>query len=243
MKTVLITGASRGIGRACAHIFAQNGYSVAIHYNKSEASALSLQQELCSIGCDCDLFSADIADRDQVFDMTAQVIARFGRLDVLVANAGIAQQKLFTDITEHDWRTMLDVNLGGVFYSCQAALPHMINQKSGKIVTVSSIWGLCGASCEVHYSAAKGGVIALTKALAQEVAPSGITVNCVAPGVTATDMCAGFSEQDLAALAESTPLGRLGTAADIAKSIYFLCSSSADFITGQVISPNGGIVI
>ena len=166
-----------------------------------------------------------------------------GRVDVLVSNAGIAQQKLFTDITPEEWQRMLDVNLTGAFNLCQLALPGMIRRKAGRILTVSSMWGQTGGSCEVHYSAAKAGLIGLTKALAKEEGPSGITVNCVAPGVIDTDMMASFTAEDKAALAEETPVGRLGTAEEVAKLLLYLAGEDAGYITGQVFGVNGGLVI
>lgn len=175
--------------------------------------------------------------------MFAQIERLYGGVDILINNAGVAQQKLFTDITAEDWAAMIGVNLTGVFHCTQAALPYMIRQKRGSIVNVSSIWGLCGASCEVHYSAAKAGVIGLTKALAKELGPSHITVNCVAPGVIDTEMNGGLDSEALAALAEETPLGRIGTAEEVAESVWFLAGGGAPFLTGQVIQPNGGIVI
>jgi 3-oxoacyl-[acyl-carrier protein] reductase len=175
--------------------------------------------------------------------MVQRVIDVFGRIDVLVNNAGIAQSKMFTDLTADDWDAMFDVNVKGAFHCCQSVLPGMISRKSGCILNVSSIWGLVGASCETHYSAAKAAVIGLTKALAKELGPSGIRVNAVAPGVIDTDMIAGLDDETREALKEETPLCRLGTAEDVAQTIRFLTSDSAGFITGQVISPNGGFVI
>ena len=166
-----------------------------------------------------------------------------GRVDVLVSNAGIAQQKLFTDITPEEWQHMLDVNLTGAFNLCQLVLPGMIRRKAGRILTVSSMWGQTGGSCEVHYSAAKAGLIGLTKALAKEEGPSGITVNCVAPGVIDTDMMAAFTAEDKAALAEETPVGRLGSADEVAKLLLYLAGEDAGYITGQVFGVNGGLVI
>jgi 3-oxoacyl-[acyl-carrier protein] reductase len=166
-----------------------------------------------------------------------------GRVDVLVCNAGIAQQKLFTDITPEEWQRMLDVNLSGAFHLCQLALPGMIRRKAGRILTVSSMWGQTGGSCEVHYSAAKAGLIGLTKALAKEEGPSGITVNCVAPGVIDTDMMAAFTAEDKAALAEETPVGRLGSADEVAQLLVFLAGESTGYITGLVFGVNGGLVI
>ena len=218
-RTVLITGSSRGIGAAAARRFAQEGWGVGLHCHTDLARAQALAQELRALG------------------------GQVGHLDVLVCNAGLARQELFTDISLDSWRQMLGVNLDGVFHCCQAALPHMISRKAGKIITLSSMWGQVGASCEVAYSAAKAGVIGLTRALAKEVGPSGITVNCVAPGVIDTAMNGALSPETRAALAEETPLERLGTPEDVAQAIWFLASPAGDFFTGQVLAPNGGFII
>ena len=239
-NTVLITGASRGIGRACALAFAKAGYRVAVHYNHSAAQAETLVQQLRETGCDAACFRADIADSAQVNELVQQATAFLGHIDVLVCSAGIALQQLFTDTTDLQWRELMGADLDGVFYACRGVLPGMIARGSGRIITVSSVWGVQGASCEVAYSAAKAGVIGLTKALAKEVGPSGITVNCVAPGVIDTDMCACFDADTKAALAEETPLGRLGTPENVAESILFLASPAAGFITGQVLGVDGG---
>ncbi len=241
--TALITGASRGIGRACALAFAKEGYCVAANYRTHEKEALSLREEIRAMGSVCEVFHADVADRAQVDDMVRGIQDVFGRVDVLVNNAGIAQQKLFSDITDGDWQRMFDVNVKGMFHCAQAVLPMMIGAKRGRIVNVSSIWGMAGASCEVHYSASKAAVIGFTKALAKEVGPSGIQVNCVAPGVVDTDMNALLDEGAREALREETPLGCIGTPDDIAQTILFLASEKAKFITGQILSPNGGLVI
>lgn len=242
-KTVVITGASRGIGSECARLFARSGYNVVINYNNSEERATALCQELCSNGFSAVAIKADVSDSAQASALIDNTVKLFGGIDVLVNNAGIGEQRLITDVTDEIWDKMLGVNLSGVFYCTRQALPHMINKKSGRIINISSIWGICGASCEVHYSAAKAGVIGFTKALAKEVGPSGITVNCVAPGVIETEMNKALSKDDLDALREETPVGRLGTTADIAKAVLFLSEDSGSFITGQVISPNGGFVI
>ena len=240
MKTILITGASSGIGSATAILFAQKGYRVVINYYHSEESAKILCDSLNSSGYECMAVRADVSDRAQVDAMFAEVKERFGGVDILINNAGIASQKLFTDISQAEWDRMLAVNLTGVFNCCQAALPYMIRKKMGNIVNVSSVWGQTGASCEVHYSAAKAGVIGFTKALAKELGPSNIRVNCVAPGVISTRMNSNLSIQDLSQLTEETPLGRIGDAGEIARTIYFLTSSYSSFITGQVIGANGG---
>lgn len=239
-RTVLISGGDRGIGAAAARAFWQAGYKVAILYHTNEAAARALVNGL---GCDCCAVRCDVASYEACAAAFRVVERSFGPVDVLVSNAGIAQQKLFTDITPAEWQRMLDVNLTGAFNLCQAALPGMIRRKWGRILTVSSMWGQTGGSCEVHYSAAKAGLIGLTKALAKEEGPSGITVNCVAPGVIETDMMAGFSAQDKAALAEETPVGRLGTPAEVAALLVYLAGEQTAFITGQVFGVNGGLVI
>lgn len=242
-KTVLVTGASHGIGRAAAEAFAVDGCRVAVNYKSSEAEALELVEKLRSGGCDAEAFHADVAEREQVKSMFQKITARFGTVDILVNNAGIAQEKLFSDITETDWDTMMNVHVKGMFHCCQLALPRMIHRKAGKIINISSIWGLVGGSCEVHYSTAKAAVIGFTRALAKEVGPSNIQVNCVAPGIINTRMNQRLNEEEREALREETPLQRFGTPAEVANAILFLASDKADFITGQVLSPNGGFVI
>ncbi len=242
-KTVLITGASRGIGRSTAISFASKGFQVALNYYADTAAAEKTAEIVRSFGVFAEVFRADVSNSAAVSAMVQEVVERFGSIDVLVCNAGIAQQRVFQDITDEEWSRMIGVHLGGTFYCCRAVLPQMIQRKEGRIITLSSMWGVTGGSCEVHYSAAKAGIIGLTKALAKEVGPSGITVNCVAPGVVETDMCADYDEQTLEALRQEAPLGRLGTSQDVADAIEFLASDKAGFITGQVLSPNGGIVI
>ncbi len=240
MSAALITGASRGIGRAIARALAGNGYDIAVNYLSGEAQASALVSELSALGVNAACFRADVSKADEVTAMTEAVKKRFGIIDALVNNAGIANQALLTDVTDEQWARMLSVNLTGVFNCCRAVLPDMINKKSGKILNIASIWGQAGASMEVPYSAAKAGVIGLTKALAKEVAPSGITVNCVCPGVIKTDMLDGFSGDDLAALTEEIPLGRLGTPEDVAKAVAYLLSPAAGYVTGQILGINGG---
>ena len=238
MKTALVTGGSRGIGAAVARRLAADGYRVAVNYHFARAQAESLAEELGGIAV-----QADVSDSAQVQKMVDTVLEKFCQLDILVCNAGVAWQGLLQDMRDEEWRKVLGTDLDGVFFCCRAVLPHMIGQKSGKIVTMSSMWGQVGASCEAAYSAAKAGVIGLTRALAKEVGPSGISLNCVAPGVIDTEMNQKLGPEALAELAEETPLGRLGTAADIAGCVSFLCSPAADFVTGQVLSANGGLVI
>lgn len=238
-RCVLISGGDRGIGAAAARAFYAAGYRVAVLYHRNADAAAALEKQLPGVlAVQCDVASR--ASCELAFRTVEQAL---GRVDVLVSNAGIAQQKLFTDITPEEWQRMLDVNLSGAFHLCQLALPGMIRRKAGRILTVSSMWGQTGGSCEVHYSAAKAGLIGLTKALAKEEGPSGITVNCVAPGVIDTDMMAAFTAEDKAALAEETPVGRLGTAEEVAKLLVFLAGEDAGYITGQVFGVNGGLVI
>lgn len=243
--TVLVTGGSRGIGAATVLAFAKAGYQVAFTWHSHPHAArrvVDAVQEAVP-GLPCLSIMADSSDSHAVQKAVEQTSRELGGPQVLVCNAGIAQQKLFTDLTDEDWRHMMSVDLDGVFYACRAVLPGMIHRKYGRILCVSSMWGQTGGSCEVHYSAAKAGVIGLCRALAKEEGPSGITVNCVAPGVIDTDMMASFSEEDRAALAEETPVGRLGTAEEIARTLVFLASPEAGYITGQVIGQNGGLVI
>ncbi len=242
-KTVLVTGSSKGIGRATAELFAENNYNVMINYLHSEKEACSLVTLLEKQGHSVMAFKADVSKREQVEAMVACCISHFGSIDILVNNAGIAQQKLFSDITEEEWDTMFGVHVKGIFHCCQCVLPYMINRKQGKIVNISSIWGMTGASCEVHYSSAKAAVIGFTKALAKELGPSNIQVNCIAPGIIATGMNAALGESERDSLLQDTPLMRFGTPTDIAHAILYLASDKADFITGQIISPNGGFVI
>lgn len=239
-KIALITGASRGIGAQIAKTFAQNGYTVAVNYNKSVNQAQAICDEIIKFGGKANAYCANIKNAQEVANMVENIEKDFGKINVLVNNAGIAQQKLFTDITEAEFDEMYEVNVKGSFLVTQKVLKNMINQKWGRIINISSVWGEVGASCEVHYSTAKAAIIGFTKALAKEEAPSQITVNCICPGVIETDMLNSFSQQDKEDLRLETPIGRLGTPADIAGIALFLASNEASFITGQIIGVNGG---
>jgi len=234
VKRALITGASRGIGAATARELAARGWQVVINYCRSKEKAEALARETGGTA-----ICADVSDEAQVKAMFAEA----GEVDALVCCAGTAHFGLLSDMSADEWRRIFAVNTDGVFYCCREAIPHMVRQKSGSIVIVSSMWGQTGGSCEAAYSASKGAVIALTKALAKELGPSNVRVNCIAPGVIDTDMNAHLSASDMAALRDETPLGRIGLPEETAKAAAFLVSEEAGFITGQVLGVNGGLVI
>lgn len=238
MKTVLITGGSRGIGAEMVRRFSENGYRVAFVYRQSEEKARQLAAETGALP-----ICADIAIAEDAHRAVREARAFLSEIDVLVNNAAVSAFSLFTDITDEAWDRMMQINLNGAFYFCREILPEMITRHTGRIINISSMWGQVGASCEVHYSTAKAALIGLTKALAKEVGPSGITVNCIAPGVIETDMNAALDEETRAALCEETPLGRIGEPRDVAACALFLAGEGASFITGQVIGVNGGFVI
>ena len=242
-KTALVTGSSRGIGRACAIQLARDGYDVCVNYIERKDCADKVVEEIRALGRRAIAVRADVADRAAVDEMVARTKRELGAVSLLVSNAGIAGQSLFQDVSGEMWRRYFAVNVDGAFHTAQAVLPDMLHEKRGCIITVSSIWGLRGASCEVTYSATKGALIALTRSLAMELAPSGIRANCVAPGVIKTDMVDVLGEETLRDLAEQTPLGRLGTPADIAAAVSFLASERASFITGQVLTADGGFIL
>ena len=243
MKTAVVTGASRGIGKATAKMLCEKGYAVALIYKNSNEKANEVKTELLTNGFVAECYRADVSDSVQVNAVFETIKNELGTVSVLVNNAGISAQSVFTDITDEMWQEMIGTNLTGVFNCCRAVLPNMIKNHAGVIINIASMWGEVGASCEVHYSAAKAGVIGLTKALAKEVGVSGIRVNAVSPGVIKTDMLSSFSVSDLEELKNETPLMRLGTPEDIANAVEFLVSDKASFITGQVLSVNGGFVI
>ena len=243
MKTALVTGSSRGIGRAVARELAHQGWAVGINYLHREDKAQELVEELTAAGCQAAAFQADVADGAAVASMVKELGETFSPVELVVNNAGVAGQSLFQDISDEMWNRYLAVNLGGARNTIKAALPHMISEKRGCIVNISSIWGQRGASCEVAYACTKAGIIALTRSLAMELAPSGIRVNCVAPGVINTDMVQVLGQETLDKLAKETPLGRLGTPEDIAYAVSFFASERAGFITGQVLTADGGFIV
>jgi 3-oxoacyl-[acyl-carrier protein] reductase len=237
-KTVLITGGSRGIGKCAVESFTKEGYNVAFTYLNSEEKALNT-----ATGCGAFAIKCDVSKSDEVNKTVNTVIEKYGKIDVLINNAGIDEFCLFTDITDEKWHKMIDTNLSGVFYTTRAVLKDMIKNQNGSIINVSSMWGEVGASCEVHYSVSKAGVIGLTKALAKEVGPSNIRVNCVTPGVIDTDMNAHLSKDDMEQLKYDTPLGKIGKCEDVCNTLLFLASEKSSFITGQIFGVNGGYVI
>ena len=242
-KTALITGASRGIGREIARLFAKNNYNVVINYNKSEKEAQELLEELNNENLSARIFKADISNPQEANSLVNYTIGQFEKIDVLINNAGISRFNLFTDISYEEWHEVMNVNLNSVFYVTKKALQYMIPELQGKIINISSMWGIVGASNEVHYSASKAALIGMTKALAKELGPSNIQVNAIAPGVIETDMIKDIDNDTIDMLKYDTPLMRIGKPIDIAKCALFLAEDGGDFITGQVISSNGGFVI
>lgn len=242
-KTVLVTGGSRGIGAACVRLMAQRGWRVVFLCRNNGEQAQMLTDALRNNGCEVAWYQCDVSQHDQVESVMEQILRIYHRIDVLVNNAAVSWIGLFTDTTEAIWRQVMATNLDGTYRCTKAVLPAMLAQKSGVIVNIASIWGQVGASCEVAYSASKAALIGMTKALAKELGPSGIRVNCVSPGVIDTDMNAALDGATREALAEETPLCRLGQADEVARAVLFLAEEDASFITGQVLGVNGGYVI
>ena len=239
---MLITGSSRGIGAETACLAAQNGYHVILNYAHADEKARAVADKILSSGGECTLFRADVSDSAET-ESLKEALNTLGGVDVLVNNAGVSSFSLLMDLPEEEWDRIFNVNVKGMFLMTKLCLPYMVHEKRGSIINISSIWGLCGASCEVHYSASKAAIIGFTKALAKEMGPSNIRVNCVAPGVVDTDMNRSLDSDTIKALGEETPLGRIAKPSEIARTVLFLASDDASFITGQVLSPNGGIVI
>lgn len=236
MKNVLITGASRGIGKAVAQKLSKDGYRVLINYNKSKQEAETLAEQLSTKA-----YQADVSNFDEVRQMFEKIKSEFGSIDILINNAGISSVSLFQDLTYEKWTELFNTNVGGCFNTIHFALPDMIEKKSGVILNVSSIWGSHGASCEVAYSATKGAIESLTKSLALELAPSNIRVNAIAPGVVNTEMMSCYTDEDMKYICENIPMMRMAEPNEIANLVSFLVSDDNSYMTGQIISINGGM--
>ena len=241
MKTILITGGSRGIGKCIAENLAKDGFNVVLNYNKSEKQAKQIKKELEEQGINIEICKADVSKREEVKKLVKFALNKFGNIDVLINNAGIAKLQMFNDITDSDWNEMIGTNLNSVFYCLQEALPNMIHNKNGCIINISSIWGLVGASCEVAYSVSKAGIDGMTKSLAKELGPSNIRVNSIAPGVIDTEMNSNLDNAIKEEIKNETPLNKIGKPIDIYRCVKWLIED--EFTTGQIISPNGGYVI
>lgn len=241
MKTIIVTGGSRGIGKCMVENFAKDGYNVILNYNKSEKQAKQIKQNLAEEGLEIEIFKADISKRDEVKKLIEFTLNKYQNIDVLINNAGIARLHLFTDVTEEEWDEIMNTNLKSAFFTTQEVLLNMIHNKKGCIINISSIWGLVGASCEAVYSASKAGLDGLTKALAKELGPSGIRVNGIAPGIIDTEMNSNLDEKIKEELKTEIPLGRIGKPLDIYRCAKWLVED--EYTTGQIISPNGGWVI
>jgi len=242
-KIALVTGSSRGIGRAIARELAREGWKVCINYRVRRDCAESLLEEISAFGGEAMIYGADVSRREEVNAMVAAVKEKWGAVSLLVNNAGVAGQALFQDVTDELWHRYFSVNVDGAFHAIQAVLPPMLREHAGCIINVSSMWGLRGASCEVTYSCTKAALVAMSRSLALELAPTNIRVNCIAPGVIKTDMLDALPAEVLPQLAEETPLRRLGTPEDIAHLAVFLASDKSSFITGQVITADGGFIV
>lgn len=238
MKNILITGGSRGIGRAMVKEFSNKGYRVAFTYKNSDDAARELATQ-----CGAIAIKADSAIEEEIVSAVNEAARRLGGIDILINNAGISSFSLLQDLSLKEWNECIGVNLTSAFLYSREVIPYMLKEHNGRIINITSMWGLVGASCEVHYSTAKAGLIGFTKALAKELGPSGITVNAIAPGVIETDMNSHLSSEDMAALADETPVGRIGKAEEIARAALYLAGEDASFITGEVMNISGGLVI
>lgn len=241
-KTALVTGAAKGIGAAIVKKLCEDGFTVAVNYLKSEQSVNSLCSELTLAGYDVFSVRADVSSSEDVKRMFSLIREKTGGVDVLINNAGVSLWGLFQDVSDDMWNEITDINLKGTFNCCREALPFMINKGCGRIVNISSVWGQTGASCEAVYSASKAGIVGLTKALAKETALSGITVNCVCPGVIDTDMMKRFSDDEKKDICEEIPMGRMGSPEEVAAAVSFFVGDSASYVTGQILGVNGGTV-
>ena len=240
-KTVIVTGGSKGIGESIVKDLSKKEYNIVLNYNKSEENAKKIQKELKENGILIDIFKADVSKREEVKKLIEYTLEKYKNIDILINNAGISQTKLFTDITDEDWNRMINTNLNSVFYMIQEALPNMIHNKNGCIINISSVWGMVGASCEVHYSVSKAGIDAMTKSLAKELGPSNIRVNSIAPGIIKTDMISNLKEEEIKAIEQEIPLEKIGIPDNIVKCVNWLIDD--EYTTGQIISINGGWVI
>lgn len=243
MKTAIITGAARGIGRACAELLARNNYQILANYLTSEKQAIDLKDYLRKSGFSVDIKRADVSDYDQANSLMDYAYRTFGSIDILINNSGIALYSPINCTTPEQWDNIMKINVKSVYNCCNCVISYMLKQQGGKIINISSIWGLVGASCEVAYSASKAAVIGFTKALAKELAPSNINVNCIAPGVVKTDMISNLTSAEKDSLMSEIPLGKFADPMDIARSVLFLAGDASNYITGQILSPNGGFVI
>ncbi len=240
-KTIIVTGGSNGIGQSIVEELAKNNYNIILNYNKSEGKAKKIQEELKKIGYEIEIYKADVSKREEVKKLVEYAIEKYKKIDVLINNAGISQTKLFTDITDEDWNEMINTNLNSVFYTTQEVVKNMIHNKEGCIINISSIWGIVGASCEVHYSVSKAGIDAMTKSLAKELGLSNIRVNSIAPGIIKTNMIKNLSEEEIEEIKKEIPLQKIGKPENIAQCIKWLIED--EYTTGQVISINGGWVV
>lgn len=237
-KVIIVTGGSRGIGASIVKLLAEEDYKIILNYNQSEHAAEEIKQELLQQGKKIEIFKADVSKREDVRKLIQFAIEKFHKIDVLINNAGIAQEKLFTQITDEDWNKMIQTNLNSVFYCTQEVVPYMLEKQAGSIINISSIWGVTGGSCEVHYSVTKAGIDGMTKALAKELGPSHIRVNSIAPGAIDTDMNKNVTEEEWEEVKREIPLDSIGKAKDVAKCAKWLIED--EYTTGQVISVNGG---